>query len=99
MIANALRSRLSKTRHSFSRGLNRLLGAGRLEDSDFDDLEEALITADVGVPVSTRIVDRLRTSARSSGASDPEALNELIRDEMASTLEQCGAPPDVKAQP
>lgn len=99
MIASALRNRLSKTRHSFSRGLNRLFGAGKLEDSDFDDLEEVLITADVGVPVSAKIVERLRTSARSSGASDPEALNELIRDEMAATLEQCGTPPEIAAKP
>ena len=38
MIASALRNRLSKTRHSFSRGLTRLFGAGKLEDSDFDHL-------------------------------------------------------------
>lgn len=99
MIANVLRSRLSKTRQSLSRGMTRLFGATTLEDSDFDDLEDVLITADVGVPVSAHIVERLRASAQAGGARDAEALQDLIRDEMVTILEQSGKPPEVASRP
>jgi len=99
MIASVLRNRLSKSRQSLSRGFARLLGTKKLEESDFDDLEDVLISADVGVPVSGQIIQRLRASARSSGASDAEALRGLIRDEMVATLELCGPPPEINGKP
>lgn len=99
MIVSVLRNRLSKSRQSFSRGLGRLFSTTSLEDSDFDDLEDILITADVGVPVSGHIVERLRASARSSKVSDAVALKGLIRDEMTATLRQAGTPPEFDCKP
>ncbi len=99
MGASKLHKRLSKSRLSLSRGLSQLFGATKLEDSDFDDLEDILISADVGVAVSERIVERLRVSAKSHRVSNVAALNELIREAMVSTLEQTGAPPELTCRP
>ena len=99
MIASVLRNRLSKSRQSLSRGFARLIGSSKLEDSDFDELEDVLIAADVGVPVSGHIIERLRASARSSGASDAVALNGLVRDEMVATLARCGPLPEINCKP
>ena len=99
MGASKLHKRLSKSRLSLSRGLSQLFGATKLEDSDFDDLEDILISADVGVAVSERIVERLRVSAKSHRVSDVAALNELIREAMVSALEQTGAPPELTCRP
>jgi fused signal recognition particle receptor len=99
MIGDKLRNRLSKSRESLSRGFGQLFGATRLEDSDFDDLEDVLISADVGVPVSRHIVDRLRASARSSKASNAADLAALVQEEMVATLERAGAPPALDRKP
>lgn len=99
MISSLLRNRLSKSRQSLSRGFARVFGGKKLEDSDFDELEDVLISADVGVPVSGHIVERLRAAAKSSGATDSEALQELVIDEMVATLEQSGSPPEMTARP
>jgi len=90
---------LSKSRLSLSRGLSQLFGTTKLEDSDFDDLEDVLISADVGVAVSELIVERLRVSARSHKVSDVAALKELICEAMVSALEQTGAPPELTCRP
>lgn len=58
----------------------------RFDDSHIDDLEDILISADVGVPVSQRIIQRLREAAASRKIADLASLNELIRSEMLATL-------------
>ena len=86
MIASKFRSRLTKSRQSLSRGLARLFSGTRFDDSHIDDLEDILISADVGVPVSQRIIQRLREAAASRKIADLASLNELIRSEMLATL-------------
>ena len=58
----------------------------RFDDSHIDDLEDILISADVGVPVSQRIIQRLREAAASRKIADLASLNELIRSEMLATM-------------
>jgi fused signal recognition particle receptor len=99
MIASELRSRLAKSRQSLSRGLAQLFGGSRFDDSHFDDLEDILISSDVGVPVSRHIVERLRDSAKSHKIPDLASLNELIRAEMLTALERCGTVPDATGKP
>jgi len=86
MIASKFRSRLTKSRQSLSRGLAQLFSGTRFDDSHIDDLEDILISADVGVPVSQRIIQRLREAAASRKIADLASLNELIRSEMLATL-------------
>jgi len=86
MIASKFRSRLTKSRQSLSKGLAQLFSGTRFDDSHIDDLEDILISADVGVPVSQRIIQRLREAAASRKIADLASLNELIRSEMLATL-------------
>jgi fused signal recognition particle receptor len=99
MIASELRNRLAKSRQSLSRGLAQLFGGSQFDDSHFDDLEDILISSDVGVPVSRHIVERLRDSAKSHKIPDLASLNELIRAEMLTALERCGTVPDATGKP
>ena len=99
MIASELRNRLAKSRQSLSRGLAQLFGGPRFDDSHFDDLEDILISSDVGVPVSRHIVERLRDTAKSRKLPDLASLNELIRAEMLTTLERCGNVPEATGKP
>ena len=99
MIASELRNRLAKSRQSLSRGLAQLFGGPRFDDSHFDDLEDILISSDVGVPVSRHIVERLRDTAKSRKLPDLASLNELIRAEMLTTLKRCGNVPEANGKP
>ena len=99
MIASELRNRLIKSRQSLSRGLAQLFGEVRFDDSHFDDLEDILISSDVGVPVSRHIVERLRESAKLQKLSDLDSLNKLIQSEMLATLDRCGAGPETTHKP
>jgi fused signal recognition particle receptor len=82
------RERLGRSRAALSRGMSGLLTRGADDDEAWEELEEALLAADVGVATSTELVERLRTRARAERASGP-ALRELLRAEL---LEAVGTP-------
>jgi fused signal recognition particle receptor len=82
------RERLGRSRAALSHGMSGLLSRGADDDEAWEELEEALLAADVGVATSTELVERLRTRARAERASGP-ALRELLRSEL---LEAVGTP-------
>ena len=75
------RERLGRSRAALSRGMAGLLARGADDDEAWEELEEALLSADVGVATTTELVERLRTRARAERASGP-ALRELLRAEL-----------------
>jgi fused signal recognition particle receptor len=79
------RERLGRSRAALSRGLSGLLSRGADDDEAWEELEEALLSADVGVSTATELVERLRTRARAERASGP-ALRELLRDELRDAV-------------
>ena len=82
-----LKQGLSKTRSDLLSKLNRLVrGRTTIDDRVLDELEEALITSDVGVTTSLDIIDRLRTRAARDRYLSDEELQNLIRDEIAQLL-------------
>ena len=81
---------LSKTRDSFSGGLKSVF-SGRVDEEFFEELEEALILADVGVSTSLKLTERLRERARASRVKEREALWSALEEEIAELLSQNGA--------
>jgi fused signal recognition particle receptor len=79
------RERLGRSRAVLSRGMAGLLSRGADDDEAWEELEEALLAADVGVATATELVERLRTRARAERASGP-ALRELLRDELREAV-------------
>lgn len=78
-----LKSRLSKTRQSLADGFNKILVSGRAIDDDvMEDIEELLITADIGVQTSMDLIERIS----SSKISDAEQLKQLLCSEILSIL-------------
>ena len=78
---------LSKTRSDLLSKLNRLVrGRTTIDDGVLDELEEALITSDVGVTTSLDIIDRLRNRVARDRYLSDEELQNLIRDEIAQLL-------------
>ena len=81
-----LRDRLGKTRAAFKGYLGSVTGRGAIDDDTWDELEEALLLADVGVPTTTRLLDDLRERAAAARATRPEALVDLLRAEIVDDL-------------
>ena len=80
-----LRSGLSKTRQKFSSSFKALLSAGRKVDEDLlDDLEAALIGADVGIKTTVRIIDDLREAYKEKRIERSEQILDFLKTEMKS---------------
>lgn len=82
-----LREGLTKTRRNFSDRLKGLLSAGRKIDASLiDEIEEVLITSDIGVKTTTRIIDGVRAKVRKGQHQDAGVLYEMIKEEIQSIL-------------
>jgi fused signal recognition particle receptor len=82
-----LRSRLARSQSAFGSALLSLLSSGKLDDQTWDEIEEILITADMGAAPAAHMVDRLRTEVKVTGTSDLTEVKSLLR---ADLLEQVG---------
>ena len=81
-----LRDRLGKTRAAFAGAVGGITGRGKVDDETWDELEEALILADVGVPTTTAVIEAVRSRALAEKAGDPDRVIELLREELVALL-------------
>ena len=82
-----LRSGLSKTRSAITNRIDQMLaGFGKVDEELFEELEEILITSDVGMETSMRIVSDLRERVRRDRIADAEGVRLAIREEIANIL-------------
>ena len=84
-----LKDRLSKTRTGLVANVRSVFqGRSKLDDALFEDLEEVLIQADLGVEVVLKIVAEMRAVARENRLADPEALIAVLKARLVETLER-----------
>ncbi|MGI6369839.1 MAG: signal recognition particle-docking protein FtsY [Candidatus Kapaibacterium sp.] len=78
---------LSKTRTTFSENLRRVLRTGRKIDADLlDEIEEILITSDIGVDTTEQIIDSLKSRVKKENFENAENLYKIIKDEINQIL-------------
>ena len=82
-----LRTRLARSQNALGRGLLAVLSRDRLDDDAWEELEDNLITADVGVGPTRQIVDRLRERTRVLGTDSPGELRTLLKEELVAALD------------
>jgi len=82
-----LRARLARSQSTLGRGLLSVLARDDLDDAAWDEVEEALLTADVGVGATAEIVDRLRTRTKVLGTRSADELRSLLADELVTALQ------------
>ena len=82
-----LRARLARSQSGFGNALLALLSRDRLDDDTWDEIEEVLITADVGVTPARQIVADLRTQVKVEGTRTPDEVREMLRAELLSQVE------------
>jgi fused signal recognition particle receptor len=81
-----LRQRLAGSQGGLGRGLLALLSRERLDEDTWEDIEDTLITADVGVGPTGELVERLRTRLRVEGASSTD-VRSVLREELLTLVD------------
>ena len=80
---------LSKTKDSiFSKLAKTVVGKSKVDDEVLDDLEEVLITSDVGVDTTLRIIERIEDRVSKDKYLGTDQLNSILREEIAALLEE-----------
>ncbi len=80
---------LSKTKESVFKKLSRaVVGKSKVDDEVLDNLEEVLISSDVGVETTLKIIDRIETRVSRDKYMGVEELNHLLKEEITSLLEE-----------
>ncbi len=91
-----LQERLGKTRDSLVHRLDSLfLGKKEIDEQLLDDLEEILITADLGVGTTMELLDAARRSVRRKELSDPQALRKVLQDRILAFLQESDQPAEL----
>ncbi|KGH44789.1 MULTISPECIES: signal recognition particle-docking protein FtsY [Modestobacter] len=81
-----LRSRLARSQSSLGRGLLTVLAREKLTEDDWEEVEETLLAADVGVAATTQIVNRLRTQTLVLATASGTQLRDLVVQELVAVL-------------
>ena len=89
-----LRDRLSKTRKTFSEGFDRIFaGKQRIDDELLEELEELLITSDIGVQTALMLIEKV-SSSKITGV---DQVKSFLKDEILALLESQAAEPQVES--
>lgn len=82
-----LRDRLTKTRGTLVDSVRRVFaGRTRIDDSVFDELEQVLIEADLGVDTTMSIVEDMRRISREKRLENIDDLYQILKDELSSAI-------------
>lgn len=91
-LLSNLRDKLGRTRSSIAGGLASLLsGRKKIDDELLEELETLLITADVGIDTSMRIINDISAQVKRKTLSDPEALQGVLKTELLQILQKANA--------
>ncbi|MEU1305125.1 signal recognition particle-docking protein FtsY [Streptomyces shenzhenensis] len=77
-----LRARLSRSQNALGKGLLTLLSREHLDEETWEEIEDTLLTADVGVQPTQELVEGLRERVKVLGTRTPEELRGLLREEL-----------------
>ena len=78
---------LSKTKNALSNTIDNVLSAfGVIDDDLFDELEEALILADIGVDASTQIIEQLKVYVKENKIKEPALIKDALKDILEKLL-------------
>jgi fused signal recognition particle receptor len=81
-----LRGRLARSQSAFGSVLLNLLSTGNLDEQAWEEIEDTLITADMGVGPARQIVEELRTEVKVTGTRDPAQVRGLLRADLLVQL-------------
>lgn len=83
----SFRTRMAKARGAFTGAFLGIRGRGGITSDTWDDLEESLLRADVGVRVTDELLDGLKARVKSKEITDPDGLLAALQADMRGRLE------------
>jgi fused signal recognition particle receptor len=99
-LANRVREGLRRTRELMDDGLDALLAVGRpIDDALLDELEETLISADLGAAAAGEFVTRVRDEAKRGRVVSSQDVRALLQRFLEETLAGAAAPLSLEARP
>ena len=84
--------KLRKTRENLSYGLSALVKGRKIDDDLYDDLETSLLTADLGVETSQKVIEKLMKESKFRELHDASALKENLKIILNEILRDCAEP-------
>lgn len=81
---------IKKSREAFGVKLTSLFSRPKIEEELWDELEELLITADVGVNTSTKLLERVKDRTKKEKVADANAVRSILKEEMVKILLETG---------
>lgn len=82
-----LRARLVKSNNIFSKSLLALLSQDEINDDVWDEIEETLLTADLGADSTFELVETLRERVKIEGSKDPARVKAILREELINLVD------------
>jgi fused signal recognition particle receptor len=84
--ASGIRESLGRTRRAFFGEITSLLGRSEIDAAFWEELEELLVMADVGVTTATSLIEGVRGEARGRGLVHAAQVSELLRERMVEVF-------------
>ncbi len=82
-----LRARLSRSNNAIGKGLLGLLSRDNLDEETWEEIEETLLTADLGVGPTMELLEQLRSAVRVEGNTDQDRLTQLLREGLLALVD------------
>lgn len=82
-----LKQSLTKTRARLTDQIDEILkGYAKIDEELFEDLEDVLVSADIGMQTTMQVMDRLRNDVRTGGVTDPQEVKALLRSQLIEAV-------------
>jgi len=86
-LFDRLKEGLQKTRKGITEKIDQMLVSfGKIDDELFEELEEILISSDVGIETTMRIIDELKKKVKERRVIDPKQVKSLLKEELTEIL-------------
>ncbi|MBU5437734.1 signal recognition particle-docking protein FtsY [Tissierella sp. MSJ-40] len=95
-----LKDGLTKTRKDMTDKIDSILKSyAKIDDELFDELEEVLVTADVGVNTTMKLIDRLKDRVREEKTTNPDEIKDLLKEEIKEIMKEPGVGNEIVLDP
>lgn len=92
--SDKVRQGLSRTRNNWGKRFSGLLGSGRIDETLYEEMETALLTADAGVDATVWLLDELRRSVKREGLAEAAQLKGALQNALVALLDPLAQPLD-----